>query len=42
MVMGSPEAQISDSESFFVSFNVSIRVEIENGGKTKVLCYCLG
>ena len=29
--MGSPQMQISDSDSFFV--NILIRVEIENGGR---------
>ena len=39
--MGSPETQISDSESFFC--NILIRVEIENGGrKAKVECCCVG
>jgi len=41
MVMDSPQARISDSDSFFC--NILIRVEIENGGrKAKVECCCLG
>ena len=41
MVMGNAETRISDSESFI--YNISIRVEIENGGrKAKVECCCLG
>jgi len=42
MVMVSPEAQISDSESLFV-VNIFISVEIEKGGrKSNLCCCCLG